>query len=365
MRKRTFLAWIGLFLLAACGKKGPLIPPIPRLPKPARELAVIQRGRDMLLSWRNPMVYIDGRPLEDIAAVEIWWMKEDKPKDSEPLPVDGAVFVGGAGLLREIDAAGLAGLKEADGAGGTILRFRHLIDPADLGAKRYAYALKVRDGRGKTSEFTGIVVKEPRPAPLPPGGLTATVGQKRILLEWKAPEKNIDSSTPPELAGYLVYRASGDGLPHRLNSALLTKTSFEDLNFVFGEKYRYLVRASANPVPPFLESEDSEPLVMEARDTFPPQAPKDLTLIAGADFVSLSWSANREKDLAGYRIWRRVKGESDFVLLTPEAFQETAHFDRTAEKEVRYEYAVTAVDAFGNESPKSKTAEALILGEKP
>jgi len=364
MRRRWPPLWLIPLLLTACGKKGPLQPPIPHIPRPPEVVSLVQRGGEMLFVWRNPAAYIDGRPLDEIEAVEIWMWTEEKTPDQALTPVDEGTFRERAGKVGELTPDQMSKLSEDGGPEGPIFRWRRSFDHADIGARRHAFALRLRDPKGRTSEFSGIVTREPRAVSMPPQGLKAAVEPARIRLEWGAPENNIDSSTPPALQGYVVYRADGESPLRPLTPALVKETRFDDSGFEFGKSYRYTVRAAANLSPPFLESDDCEPVTVEARDVFPPAAPAGLTLIAGGDFVSLSWSAPRARDLAGYRIWRRRKGEKEFSPLTREPFPELSFLDRTAEKNVTYEYAVTALDLTGNESPRSKPAEAVIIGRR-
>jgi fibronectin type 3 domain-containing protein len=80
----------------------------------------------------------------------------------------------------------------------------------------------------------------------------------------------------------------------------------------------------------------------------------------GANFITLIWDAGREKDLAGYKVWRREAGLGQFVPLTPQPILENTHTDTSVEKNKRYEYAITALDRSGNESSKSETVSEII-----
>ena len=82
--------------------------------------------------------------------------------------------------------------------------------------------------------------------------------------------------------------------------------------------------------------------------------------IAAEGYVSLTWDDNKEADLAGYRVWRRMEGESEFVLLTPQPIRGNAFGDNRVEKNKRYDYAITALDKAGNESPKSESVSEII-----
>jgi fibronectin type 3 domain-containing protein len=92
-----------------------------------------------------------------------------------------------------------------------------------------------------------------------------------------------------------------------------------------------------------------------AKDTFAPAVPSGLVSIATEDFISISWDANLEKDLAGYRVWRKMEGKDKYISLTPLPIQGNAFNDTSVEKNNKYYYAITAQDKSGNESPKSES----------
>lgn len=74
--------------------------------------------------------------------------------------------------------------------------------------------------------------------PSAPAGLRAVVENGHVLLSWTAnpPSENV--------AGYLVYRSTGDSFPLSLVSdSLVTGTSYEDSGTVHGATYQYSVQA--------------------------------------------------------------------------------------------------------------------------
>jgi fibronectin type 3 domain-containing protein len=249
---------------------------------------------------------------------------------------------------------------------GSPLEFFYVFgfDRALIGKKWYGFSFKVRDSRGRFSDFSSWLTAEPLNVAVPPRGVKADLSRTRITLTWRAPVKNLDQTEPADVAGYNVYRSVGDGEPRRLNSARVTETTYEDRTVEFGITYRYFVRAVTGEAAPFGESVDSKPVEVEAKDTFPPSAPKGLIAISGEDYISLSWDRSREADLASYGVWRRPAGAGEYEPLTPEGIQGISYTDTRALKNVRYEYAITAVDLEGNESPKSQSVTAVITGAK-
>ena len=90
-------------------------------------------------------------------------------------------------------------------------------------------------------------------------------------------------------------------------------------------------------------------------DTTPPPAPTGLTAAADADQVTLSWDPVDAADLAGYHVRRWADGSSDPERLTTTPVSVTTWADTSAANGNTFTYAVTAVDAAGNESPVGGT----------
>jgi fibronectin type 3 domain-containing protein len=160
-----------------------------------------------------------------------------------------------------------------------------------------------------------------------------------------------------------VYRESENEEFHRINTALIEETSYTDNDFTYNLAYRYYVRASATSSSPYTESENSNVTEILTLDILIPIAPTGLVAIAGENFVSLSWDANKETDLAGYRVWRRSEGEEEFSALTDELITENVYHDSNVAKNQSYFYAITALDANGNESQRSE-AISVVLGRE-
>ena len=105
------------------------------------------------------------------------------------------------------------------------------------------------------------------------------------------------------------------------------------------------------------QSELSAVAEITPEDRFPPATPTGLRAAASPNSVELSWDANTETDLAGYRLYRSVPGgpiEKIADLAVP------AYSDHKVEHEKTYHYEVSAVDRVGNESPHSAPVEVAL-----
>jgi hypothetical protein len=222
------------------------------------------------------------------------------------------------------------------------------------------FALRVEDTRKRVSDFSEPISIEVRRMPAPPRSLRATVHPDRIEVRWEASAAIAGAADAAGPVGYNVYRSEEQGPVAGLNASPVKGLEFRDSDIVFGRTYRYFVRAAASGSPPQAESEDSEVIVVEAKDVFPPAAPTGLTAVAGAGIIALSWEAGPESDLAGYRVWRKEETQEPFVLLQELAANENSYSDSGVEKNRRYVYAITALDAAGNESHKSNPASGVV-----
>jgi len=97
------------------------------------------------------------------------------------------------------------------------------------------------------------------------------------------------------------------------------------------------------------------------QDTTPPAAPLGLAVqTSGAGALRLTWTANSEADLAGYRVYRSPTAGGSYALISGVSLVSTASYlDENLEGRKTYYYVVTAVDASGNESPHSNEASGV------
>ena len=363
MTRRSAGILLSLALLAAsgCGKKGPILAPLVRVPQTVQDLSLSRVGNRVILNWTNPEAYIDGNPLQGLSEIEIWVIGEAGPAGAPAgKPAEGDFEKKGR-LLMKIPAAGPAPAAEkapVPRQGAAVLE----PDPGEMNVKFLFFSLRARDGKRRVSDFSDPAVLDPGPAPVPPRGLKAAVFEDHIELGWSPPGGPADAGAS-KIAGYNVYRSEGEGPPLRLNMTPLAAPGFQDGSFAFGKVYVYFVRSAGGVAPGAVESEDSESIKVEPVDKFPPAAPQGLTTITGEGFIALSWEPAKEPDLAGYRVWRREPGRTKPVLLKELSPAENSYSDTEVENRKQYVYAITAFDRAGNESGRS--AEAAGLARRP
>jgi len=386
----VFAVLLACSFTAGCGKKGPLLPPLIRTPQKVETVTLFQRGDKIFVGWKNPVTYVDGATLDAVAAAEIWVLEQPtgktaavqpaiqpptqpatqpaiqpptqpaiqpatQPAISPSIQVTADYFEAKAQPAAVIERGALMIYRKKKGSDAAGFSYPYSLAGKKIGTSKFIFAVRVKDRRSHESAFSSTAEIEPQAVPLPPQGFEVRFVEDKIGLTWLAPTANVDMSTPPLVAGYNIYRESKDGPANLLNSSLVRELKYEDVEFEYGLPLYYFVRSSATETPPYLESDDSERREIVPKDVFPPAAPAGLVPVTGRGFIALSWEANREKDFAGYKVWRRVEGEAEDKLLTPQLLVENAYTDAAIEKGRRYRYAISSVDRNGNESPRTET----------
>ncbi len=110
-------------------------------------------------------------------------------------------------------------------------------DTAVTGGAAYYYVITAVNASNEESGYSTKVSVIPA-SPLPPTGLTATPGTKKVDLAW--------SGTQTDLLGYNIYRATSSGTGYtKINYSPVTTTSYTDTAVAGGTTYYYVVASVA------------------------------------------------------------------------------------------------------------------------
>ena len=180
-------------------------------------------------------------------------------------------------------------------------------------------------------------------APETPGNVRAENTEQGVRVTWSGAG-----------TGFRVYRRIGSGEFDA--AATVPRPPWIDGTTKYGEKYGYkvqgLVKAGEKQD---AESDLSSEVTITPEDRFPPAIPAGIRAAEAPGSVELSWDANSEPDLAGYRVYRSAEGvprQRIAEVAVP------AYSDHNIEPGKAYRYEVSSFDGSGNESAPSMPVEA-------
>ena len=359
------------------------MPPFPRGPVAVSDLAVEQEGADAVLTFSYPDRLMNGEPLRDVAAIEIYRATDPSPALARrPTPVKGPASPGDAApgstarreaanvrlaedaFFREakkIDTLAVSAIAERT-RGATVV-YRDPLYPLLTAAKppaALAYAVVTVRRGAERSPLSNIETLSPDVPPGPPSIVSVTPEEGRICVEWLPPETNL-LGRPAVVGGYHVYRRT---LPEEeyttpLNAEPTAGTVYVDTTAAYGGKHVYTVRATV-PEKPKAEGVAAEETGVDYRDVFAPAAPGRLDALPEGSAVRLVWEPVSAADLAGYVVFRAEEDGAP-VRLTEKPVTDTFFTDTTVQPRRRYRYTVVAVDSAGNASPPSPEVAAETL----
>jgi hypothetical protein len=409
LRHTVAVLLLGAALTAGCGKKGPPLPPLVRIPEAVAVVATRRTGNDAYVTIRVPARNVDGSTPVDVSAVEVVALTAERPPSR-------AVFLERGRTVATIAVASTSPSTPSPTAaaspgappGGEVTVLEMLTDdmfvPAALPATPptpptpvapatppgvAAPASSSEPGRPAAAEaaaqasaatpppirryymaFTRDARKRPGPSatiasvslavlPEAPGNLRVTYTEQTLTVTW---------NTVAGAAGYNVYTdaqtpsepPASDRVtptPRPLNPAPIDNPTYSE-PVRFGELACYRVTAVRGTVAELSEGLPSAAACERPRDTFAPAAPGEPRVVPGGGEITVEWVANVESDLAGYLVLRGTAGDDTLQPITAAPIREMRFVDRSVTPGVRYAYAVVAVDSASNRSAASDRGEA-------
>ncbi len=94
-----------------------------------------------------------------------------------------------------------------------------------------------------------------------------------------------------------------------------------------------------------------------APDAAAPREPRHFSVMGGYDQAILDWTDNPEDDIGGYDIYRSENGEFHLLDRSPSS----SYIDRAVKPHHIYQYAISAIDLFGNRSARVEFRAVVIL----
>lgn len=245
----TLIATLLVAICVACGKKGPVRPPLATLPAAPTEVTVDQQGVDFILSWTAPSYNQDASPIEDLVAFRIYRLIFDAAEGC-PTCRDPEDLVATIELVRPA-------------SGVRIGKRFYWRDEAVVPGTGHAYLVAPVTISGQEGASSGGYRIWMTPPP-PPLDVHAEDDRSPVHLVWKAPEA---FPAKQELAGYNIYRRTG-GTPFSpvpLNTAPLTGATLTDFAAETGHEVIYRVTTVTRAGDQRLESLPSAEVVVIPR----------------------------------------------------------------------------------------------------
>ena len=410
----ALLAALGVLPSAACGKKGPPLPPLVRLPAAPADMSASRRGADVVLQFTVPAANTDDTRPANISRVDVYAVTapavipddrllalgtrvasvavkspvdpnrtidpDESAADMEPLEGDGLDQGTRTRVVERLDASAMTPLDlsrtlERASAEAMTDEDGPLVGPVQIGIATRTYVAVGIDTRGRQGPLSTRVTVPLAPAPAPPSSPTVTYDETSISIAWAAASDPAAGLLPAHPLGvpaatlaYHVYDAPPPDAPppapdqttvasvdDRLTTEPTAETRFTDSRVVWGATRCYGVRTVATIGALAVESDQSPATCVTLADTFAPAAPEDLRGVASEGSISLIWAPNSEPDLAGYLVLRGAPGGA-LEPVTPDPIKETI-FNDAVPGGVRHVYAIAAVDTAGNRSAESNRFE--------
>jgi len=319
-----------------CGKKGPPLPPILLIPEKINDLTAHQVGKKVQLLFTLPAKNTNGSSPANINKIIVYKKMESKEK-----------------VFLEIKEESFNNYIENK---MFLLFDNDISDEVLKSGKDIKYYVKVFSKKGKSSGTSNIASVKLNEALMVPENIKYKIKENSIEISWDYKQEGKDGIY------FNIYKGTEkDFKPIKpLNPQLIDKRIYEDKEVQEGKAYYYRIRAIKKEEN--RESEDSETLMAEYVDTFPPSAPSDLVAVPSENKIILHWQPVEAPDFNGYKIYKKSSKETSFQLVTLHPIKDTSYEDKDVEPDLEYEYYITAIDKAlkPNESLPSKSVQIKL-----
>ncbi len=376
---------------AACGQKGPPLPPLRPVPASPTEVAARRVGDRVHLRFTIPSTNQDpSTPLVlsrvDIYARSVGYGSEppaltqlvhrdflvdsievrptpppNAPPADPAAPVDPRPAAGDVAVWSEtlpVGAERALALTRAQQVtqnarrplplvlwpSSVVVPFTRIVLPT-----RY-YVMVPVSVQGRNGAPSVVLPVRLGGSPPVPTDAALTHSETTLTLTW----------TSPAGAGAMIYESTPDGVEA---SAPIEPTPISTGTWstpvIFGVERCFTIRQVQVDAGVSTESAPAGPICLTAKDEYPPATPTGLVGVSDTGRVILSWTAVATTDLAGYHVLRGEGPGATLQPLTTTLVSATDFVDTTVRPGVEYIYAVVAVDRAGNRSEPSATLTVM------
>ena len=380
---------------AGCGKKGPPLPPLVRLPVAPAEIVAERRGPAVEIRFLVPNANTDGSRPANVERVDVYAVTGEAAFTDEEL-IERGERVGSVDVKAPVDPDDTVEADEPEedavppegpgldqGAPGHV---SETVEAEEAGApfevpRRTYLAVGVNQSgrRGPPSprvsvplvlapepasepavrwNETAVTVTWPAPGPgaEPPAGAgdllpSTPIGLTIPRLKYNVYELTLSKEGDPEGPAGATVAAGGAIVERRLTPEPIAERQYVDSRIEWDAERCYTVTVVHEYERLRVESPTAPPRCVTLADTFPPAAPAGLRAIGTEGGVSLIWSPSPEKDAVGYIVLRGAPG-GQLTPATGAPVPQTSYEDK-APAGTRLAYAVQAVDKAGNRSAPS------------
>lgn len=338
-------------LMASCGQPGAPQPPSLELPKAVNDLSATRKGDRVTLRWLPPDRFTDGRIIRRLGPTNI-------------CRAEGQTIAATCTSVGTSPAP--PNLSKHEKPQRNPVEYQDTLPKSLLQNSptgNVMYGIEVLNVHGRSAGISNQVEISTAPALAPPGGITASISDRGVTLNWQV---SVPAAVPGLSFVYQVSRRTEDGDFAEIATVPVGESSYLDQTVEWEKKFAYrmaVLTEAAGDKKVLVAGDDSEPVSGFAHDVFPPAQPREVQAVFSGPgqqpFIDLSWAPNLEPDLAGYNVFRREEG-GEPAKINPQLVTSPSFRDEHVESGKKYFYSVSAVDARGNQSSRSpETSESV------
>jgi hypothetical protein len=363
-------------LLAGCASVQAPLPPSLELPKPPKDLRAMRKGDHIYLFWSVPTQTMDRQTVRHPGPTRIC-------RGLEALLSTCGTPVGNVPPVANVpEKKSTANTKVQAHFVDTLPRELEQQNPTSMAT----YAVEPLNLHARSAGLSNQVHVPLAPTLPPPPNFRAQATADGVLLSWDCEQSQ--NPVPNLRYAERIYRRMPDsGADIALADVECTAGRFEDRTIEWQKTYEYRITSVTDMILPpgngpcprtpsqegaaansecviaTVEGDDSPPQKVFTNDVYPPAVPTGLqAAFSGpgqAPFIDLVWAPNSDADLAGYNVYRH-EPSGPVVKINTELVKTPAFRDANVLPGKTYLYAVSAVDARGNESARSEEASESV-----